>query len=346
MEKTKSLKFSLLMLVILFLLSQTTLILSAALLQDTKETEKNDLVASSLNSISSYDGSSLNDIDELLEEKKFRKNNQETTKEQQPTLLAASNTTAQAATADQTQQATQASQAAPSPTPTPVSKPKGVVRYVNANKLNVRTEPNGDSQLVTSISRGDKVTYYETTGEWAKIITWTDKKGYVLAKYLVNSEKEVEKIVASASTTTAKTSRGTQTTTESKPQSDSGKSLAQQIVDYAKTLQGVKYVYGGYSTKGLDCSGLTKYVYAHFGINLPRSSSEYWSSGTKVSRSDIAPGDILLFDTDGGREDVSHVGIYIGGGKFIHASSSKGKVVIMDLNSYKGKYMGARRFIK
>ncbi|NLU52188.1 MAG: SH3 domain-containing protein [Clostridiaceae bacterium] len=342
MEKTKSLKISLLMLILLFAVSQTTFILSASLLQDSKDTQEGDLLAySSESSITSYDAPYQNDIDELLEEKKFRKTNQEIS-ESQITVLTASDTTALvAATAETTQQNTQAAQ----PTPTPTNKPKGVVRYVNANKLNVRSEPNSESKLITSISRGDKVTYYETVGEWARIITWTDKKGYVLAKYLVNSEKDVEKIVASASTTT-KTSRGTQSTAAAAPLSEEGKSLAQQIVDYAKTLQGVKYVYGGYSTKGFDCSGFTKYVFAHFGITVPRSSSEYWNFGTKVSRSDIAAGDIVLFDTDGGREDVSHVGIYIGGGNFIHASSSKGKVVIMNLNSYRGKYMGARRVIK
>ena len=64
---------------------------------------------------------------------------------------------------------------------------KPVVKYVNADKLNVREKATKDSKLITSITRGDKVTYYETEGEWARITTWTDKSGYVLAKYLVSS---------------------------------------------------------------------------------------------------------------------------------------------------------------
>ena len=77
---------------------------------------------------------------------------------------------------------------------------KPVVKYVNADKLNVREKATKDSKLITSITRGDKVTYYEIEGEWARITTWTDKNGYVLAKYLVNSADKVEKTQVSRST--------------------------------------------------------------------------------------------------------------------------------------------------
>jgi len=68
----------------------------------------------------------------------------------------------------------------------PKSEIKSEVRHVNADKLNVREKPTKDSNLITSITRGDKVTYYETVGEWARITTSTDKNGYVLAEYLVD----------------------------------------------------------------------------------------------------------------------------------------------------------------
>ena len=216
---------------------------------------------------------------------------------------------------------------------------KSVVKYVNANSLNVREEPNSESKLITTISRGDKVTFYETQGEWARIITWTDKKGYILSKYLVNSEKDVEKVEKKEVSSVSRSS-----SQSSKPLSAEGQSTAEKIVSYAKSLQGVKYVYGGYSTSGLDCSGLTKYVFAKFGINIPRSSSEYYGVGTKVSRSDLKQGDILLFDAWDNKV-LSHVGIYIGDGNFIHASTSKGKVVIQNLNTYNGNYLGARRVL-
>lgn len=231
------------------------------------------------------------------------------------------------------------------PAPAPI---KSVVKHVNANKLNVRSEPTSSSDLVTSITRGDKVTYYETVGEWARIITWTDKKGYVLAKHLVDSANKVERVVVQQPATQEPKEDpvvASRSEPEATPISAEGQNLADEIVAYAKTLLGVPYRYGGYSTKGLDCSGFTKYVFAKFGIDLPRSSYSYDSEGTKVSRSDLQKGDILLWDSNK-NGTIGHVGIYIGDGMFIHASSSKGKVVTRSVSSYGEKYMGARRVLK
>jgi cell wall-associated NlpC family hydrolase len=257
-----------------------------------------------------------------------------------------SQTALAAAATETTQAALEAQQAATEPK----KEIKPVVRYVNANTLNVRESPSSESKLITTIGRGDKVTYYETEGEWARIITWTDKKGYILAKYLVDSEKDVQKVEKKTTTSTPKKTStvsrsGSDSAASSEPPSAEAQSLTEQIIEYAKSLQGVKYVHGGYSTKSLDCSGFTKFVFAKFGISLPRSSSAYSGVGTKVSRSDIRAGDILLFD-GWGNSTLNHVGIYIGNGQFIHASTTKGKVVIQDLNSYRGTYLGARRVIK
>lgn len=197
-------------------------------------------------------------------------------------------------------------------------------RYVNANYLNVRKGPGTEYDKVTNLTRGEKVGVYKTDGEWSIIKTAKGTVGCVHSSYLVADEKSVERPDTAQSTEVS--------------------SLAQQIVDYSKTLQGIKYVYGGYSTKGFDCSGFTKYVYAHFGITIPRSSSEYVSFGKKVSKENLRPSDILLFDTDN-NGTCGHVGIYLGNDKFIHASTSKGKVIIMTLSEYRGKYIGARRVI-
>lgn len=341
MNKPKPANISFLILIVLFILSQTALVLSASWTENNFDqvAYQNEISADSAilsennneSSISSYDKSSQ--FKELIEEKKFRKAIQK----EDALLATASEAQIISDTQADNENTNESTQAEPAP------KIKGVVKWVNANKLNVRSQPNSESDLVQTIGRGDRVTYYETTGEWARIITWNDRKGYVLAKYLVNSANEVDKVVTAVKTP----SRGTTSPDPAaSPQSSEGQSLAQQIVAFAKTLQGVKYVWGGNSTSGLDCSGLTKYVYSHFGIYVPRSSGAYWSFGTKVERANLKAGDIVLFDTDGGAADVSHVGIYMGDGNFIHASSSKGKVVIANLNSYRGKYMGARRVIK
>ena len=202
--------------------------------------------------------------------------------------------------------------------------------FINADTLNVRSGAGTDFDKITTLNRGDKVGYFDNNGEWARIQT-SGKTGYVLLKYLVD-EKEKSVVVSRAPVATAATGEVTE--------------LAQQIANYSTNFQGIPYVYGGYSKNGLDCSGFVKYVYSHFGIAVPRSSGDYANFGKKVARENLRASDILLFDTDGGGWDVSHVGIYLGGDKFIHASTSKGEVIIMSFSEYRGKYYGARRVIK
>jgi cell wall-associated NlpC family hydrolase len=126
--------------------------------------------------------------------------------------------------------------------------------------------------------------------------------------------------------------------------------LRQEIVDYAKTLIGIKYVYGGESKKGFDCSGFVKYVYNHFDIDIVRKSSDQAKGGKAVKKADLQPGDLVFFDTvdDGVLNDISHVGIYVGDGKFIHASTyKKHAITIESLSSvyYSKRYMRARDYI-
>ena len=99
---------------------------------------------------------------------------------------------------------------------------------------------------------------------------------------------------------------------------ESGKSTAkgQAIVNTAKKYLGVKYVYGGTTPSGFDCSGLVKYVFNKNGIGVSRTSASQALQGKKVSTSDLQPGDLLFFAKNG---RVHHVGIYAGGGQMIHA---------------------------
>jgi cell wall-associated NlpC family hydrolase len=122
-------------------------------------------------------------------------------------------------------------------------------------------------------------------------------------------------------------------------------SIRQQIVADAKKLQGTPYVWGGTTLEGFDCSGFVQYVMNQNGISLPRTTTEQYKVGTFVSKSDLQPGD-LVFLQNTYRAGISHVGIYIGDGKMIHASSSKG-VVTSDLSTsyYTKHYYGARRVI-
>lgn len=107
---------------------------------------------------------------------------------------------------------------------------------------------------------------------------------------------------------------------------------------------GTKYRTGGTTTNGFDCSGFTMYVFKHLGINLPHQSGSQFTMGTSVSRSDLRAGDLVFFNTSG--SGVSHVGIYVGDGKFAHASTSRG-VVVSSLSEsyYVNRYVGAKRIM-
>ena len=123
--------------------------------------------------------------------------------------------------------------------------------------------------------------------------------------------------------------------------------LRNELVGTAKKFIGVPYRWGGSSRReGFDCSGLTMVVYQLNGLNLPRSSKEQYRVGRPIRRSQLAQGDLVFFATSGGRR-VSHVGIYVGNGKFIHAPS-RGKRIRTELLTkkyFKTRYVGARTYL-
>ena len=112
-----------------------------------------------------------------------------------------------------------------------------------------------------------------------------------------------------------------------------------RVVGFAKHLLGTRYVWGGASPHaGFDCSGLVRYVYGHFGISLAHSSYAQFDRGSRVARKALKPGDLVFFD------GLGHVGIYVGGGSFIHAPHTGDVVKISSISGwYASTYVGARR---
>ncbi|MBP2032296.1 cell wall-associated NlpC family hydrolase [Clostridium algifaecis] len=108
------------------------------------------------------------------------------------------------------------------------------------------------------------------------------------------------------------------------------------IVAYASNFLGVPYVWGGTSPSGFDCSGLVQYVYAHFGISLPRTSQEQQCVGTAVSRENLQPGDLVFFGSP-----AYHVGIYVGNGSYINAPKTGDVVKIASVD--RSDFSGGRR---
>ena len=119
--------------------------------------------------------------------------------------------------------------------------------------------------------------------------------------------------------------------------------VREELIAYAYTYLGTPYVYGGSSYSGTDCSGFTMAVFAKFGYSLPHGASDQYYTATSVSSEERQAGDLVFFDTFGG---ISHVGIYLGGGQFIHASSSGGvKINSLYEIYYAACYLGAGRIL-
>ena len=113
------------------------------------------------------------------------------------------------------------------------------------------------------------------------------------------------------------------------------------VVGVAMSYIGTPYVWAGASPSGFDCSGLVMYSYAQVGVSLPHSSYAMWSDGVSVPKDQLQPGDIVFFD------GLGHVGIYIGGGEFVHAPHTGTDVQVssLDSGSYAASYDGARRIL-
>lgn len=168
----------------------------------------------------------------------------------------------------------------------------------------------------------------------------SDKQSVNLRAVVVNTNKEIK--VPSKETVVNGVKVIRQNNSSSLSRGSSGRS---DIVGYAAKFMGRPYVWGASGPSSFDCSGFTAYVYQAFGVYLDHYTGSQYGSGEAVSKGNLAPGDLVFFNT---YASVSHVGIYIGGGQFIHASSGSNKVTVSNLGDsyYQQRYAGARRVIK
>lgn len=199
----------------------------------------------------------------------------------------------------------------------PLKDPRGVI---TGNYVNVRTGPSTESGILTKVSTGTMVDLVSLSDGWYAV-KYNGTDGFISADY-------VRLYTGSSS---------------------AGSAIGDDIVSTALSCLGVPYVYGGASPRGFDCSGFTMYVFSVHGYSLPHSATSQWNtSGTYVEKSDLQPGDLVLF-CDPSRSNgkaCSHVGIYIGDGQFVHASSGSGKKIQIDSLSsdyYTRYYVGAKR---
>ncbi|RNB84514.1 DUF1175 family protein [Brevibacillus fluminis] len=191
---------------------------------------------------------------------------------------------------------------------------------VNADILNVRSAPDIDSKIVDKLSFGTTVHIVDYGQEWTRI-SYKDIEGFVATQFLS---------VKSASGDTA-------AVTPSKMDAD-------KLQDIIAPLMKTRYVLGGTTTDGFDCSGFTSYVFQQFGVKLARTSDEQFQGGTEVPFEQAQPGDLLFYDSLH-KGKVSHVAIYLGDGMIVHAN---GDDVRLEKEIYMHKiypFYGVKRYL-
>ena len=179
---------------------------------------------------------------------------------------------------------------------------------VNSDGVNVRSGASTESEVLATVDADTIVTVNGLVDGWYDVTCKYGTEGYIRSDFLDLTES-------------------------------SASSSGSAIVDTAKSYLGVRYVYGGASPSGFDCSGFTMYVYQQYGYSLPHSATSQWQSGlgTQVwSIGALQPSDLVFFNdpSRNAGKACSHAGIYIGNGQFVHASSSRSQgVIISDLTS-------------
>lgn len=170
-----------------------------------------------------------------------------------------------------------------------------------------------------------------------RVATLKTEKVIKVPVRIVEKKKKVEKKILSRGETSSESASTVKAS--SQPISTGDKS---SLISFAYSFMGTPYVWGAEGPRSFDCSGFTKYVYKEFGVDLPHYTGSQIGKGSSVSRKNLQQGDLIFFDTDG---TASHVGIYVGGGDFIHASSGSKKVTVSNLSQsyYNARFGGARR---
>lgn len=182
------------------------------------------------------------------------------------------------------------------------------VATVNTETLRVREEASEKSSILSLVAGGEDLVVEGEKNGWYKVEV-DDQKGYISGDYVDISEK-------------LPTAQSVKELQKGEGVSDTRVALVQ----YALQFVGNPYVWGGTSlTHGIDCSGFTMQVYAHFGVSLPHHAASQPGCGRRISASEARPGDLFFYSNGGG---IGHVGIYIGNGQIVHASNPRSGIKI------------------
>lgn len=242
------------------------------------------------------------------------------------------------------------------------SAPRLRSRYavISGDGVAIRRGASKTSDSITRVDSGTRVTVLDRNGDWYRLRFPKGTEGWVRGDFLKASSAPAVAARPKTSSYVASSSRGKRSS-KVKPtsqrestqrvvafqKSTSGKADGSQILAKAQTYRGVRYRWGAMSRSATDCSGFTSQVFSSQGYRIPRTSSAQSRAGIPVNTKDLKAGDLVFFRTRRGAR-VTHVGIYMGHGKFIHASSGGGKVQINSMSDgyYKQRFVTARRVAK
>lgn len=216
---------------------------------------------------------------------------------------------------------------------------------INAYLVNMRSKPNTSSSVVEQVRSGEKAYIIGFNCGWYKV-KYDGQTGYIRSDLMDLVEIPYEN---TGSTNSPKYFVGGDpigggSSGGSSNSGSSSSSAGQTISNEAQKYLGVPYVWGGSSPSGFDCSGFTQYVMRACGYTINRTATAQLSNGYSVSYSNLQPGDLVFFNNTYATDaPASHVGIYIGNGKFIHAGSGCVEITDLSANYYASRYVGARR---
>jgi cell wall-associated NlpC family hydrolase len=208
---------------------------------------------------------------------------------------------------------------------------------ISGDAVNFRASPAIDADVIAKLPAGATVNVLGRSEKWAYAY-YQGHKGWLYTEYLSRGEDLPGREVGQVPSLTNRTLSWKQV---------GGTSIGNRLIERAKAMMGTPYVWGGESDDGVDCSGLIYKLLGDEGAQakcLPRRASEQMAQlGLAVDKEDLAPGDLVFFHTY--KEGASHVGIYLGDGDFIHASSAQHKVAVSNLSEryYRERFVGARR---
>lgn len=240
---------------------------------------------------------------------------------------------------------------------------------VTGDSVTLRRGPGTDHEIVTRVDQGTKVMVLDREGTWYKARFPRGTEAWVRGDFLTaasapvvvasnNEGRRRKRLVAKNEDTPLRSSSRfsrSRHESSSKPKYARGGSRPSNgpvadidtdgnpVLARAKAMLGVRYRYGAASRGATDCSGLTSQAYRAAGVNIPRTAIQQSRIGKAVDKNGLKPGDLVFFKTNRGTR-INHVGTYLGNGKFIHASSGRGQVMVSSLNEgyYQRRYAGGR----